>query len=348
MSRALIFDVHDALRRVPGTTEPRRLLLDRAVQFLDGLAAGAGADDALKLELAEGYRRLGAVQGSEGTDNLGDTAGARASLAKATRLLDEVRRADPRAQAPLIMAIDTYGDLAQVEPDAAAASRADATRLTLLGELERRNPTDVEVADEPRRRLLGRRHLPRRAERPRRRPPLLRRRGPHLRSDRRRAVCHGRPTGSARTRSRSSGSAPSRWSPARSRTASGTTARPSRWRRSSCGRPRQPPVAVRADLHAVRPRPAGTAPGPARRGHPPVDRGARRPRRGARRRSAGTCGSSARWRRSPYRLGTGPPRRRRRSRRRRRASAKRWRCASGWSPRSPASACGSSTGRGRR
>ena len=59
MSRALIFDIHDALRTVPGTTEPRRLLLDRAVQFLDGLAAGAGADDALKLELAEGYRRLG-------------------------------------------------------------------------------------------------------------------------------------------------------------------------------------------------------------------------------------------------------------------------------------------------
>ena len=132
MSRALIFDIHDALRRVPGTTEPRRLLLDRAVQFLDGLAAGAGADNALKLELAEGYRRLGTVQGSEGTDNLGDTAGARTSLAKATRLLDEVRRADPDAHAPLIMAIDTYGDLAQVEPDAAAASRADATRLTLL------------------------------------------------------------------------------------------------------------------------------------------------------------------------------------------------------------------------
>ena len=101
MSRSLIFDVHDSLRTVPGTTEPRRLLLDRAVQFLDGLAAGAGADAALKLELAEGYRRLGLVQGSDGTDNLGDTAGARASLAKATRLLDEVRLADPAAHAAL-------------------------------------------------------------------------------------------------------------------------------------------------------------------------------------------------------------------------------------------------------
>jgi len=145
MSRALIFDIHDSLRRVPGTTEPRRLLLDRAVHFFDGLAAGAGADNALKLELAEGYRRLGTVQGSNGSDNLGDTAGARASLAKATRLLDEVRRADPDAQAPLDMAIETYGDLALVEADSVAASRADAARLTLLGELERRNPTDVDA-----------------------------------------------------------------------------------------------------------------------------------------------------------------------------------------------------------
>ena len=34
------------------------------------------------------------------------------------------------------MAIGIYGDLAQVEADAAAASRADATRLTLLAELD--------------------------------------------------------------------------------------------------------------------------------------------------------------------------------------------------------------------
>jgi len=144
MSRSLIFDIHDSLRSVPGTTEPRRLLLDRAVQFLDGLTAGAGTDDALKLELAEGYRRLGAVQGSESTDNLGDTAAAQTSLTKATKLIDEVRRADPEARAPLLMAIALYGDLALVETDNAAAWRTDSTRLALLGELERRHATDVD------------------------------------------------------------------------------------------------------------------------------------------------------------------------------------------------------------
>ena len=144
------------------------------MQFLDGLAAGAGADDVLKLELAEGYRRLGTVQGSEGTDNLGDTAGARASLAKATRLLDEIRRADPAAHAPLIMAIDTYGELAQVEADAAAASRADATRLALIGELERRNPTDVDSLMSLAAGYSDAGIFRAETARPRRRPPLLR------------------------------------------------------------------------------------------------------------------------------------------------------------------------------
>ena len=63
-SRSLLFDVHDALRAVPGATEPRRLLLDRAVQFLDGLAADAGDDDELLMELAAGYQQLANVQGN--------------------------------------------------------------------------------------------------------------------------------------------------------------------------------------------------------------------------------------------------------------------------------------------
>jgi tetratricopeptide (TPR) repeat protein len=141
LSRSLIFDVHDALRPVAGATEARRLLLDRAVQFLDRLAADAGDDDALKVELAEGYRRLGSVQGAAGVDNLGDTSGALASLEKAARLAEDARRADPAARLPLFAAVSTQSDLALVAHDAGradAAARADARRLELAAEIERR------------------------------------------------------------------------------------------------------------------------------------------------------------------------------------------------------------------
>ena len=74
-------------RRQPdGKGHVRRLLLDRAVRFLDGLATDAGTDDALKVELAEGYRRLGVVQGSPGTENVGDLAAATVSFEKAVAL----------------------------------------------------------------------------------------------------------------------------------------------------------------------------------------------------------------------------------------------------------------------
>ena len=97
-SRSLLFDVHKALRPVPGATEARRrLLLSRAVQFLDGLAADAGNDDALKFELAEGYRRLGSVQVGGSTENVGDVAASVASFQKAATLAEEAMRADPRA-----------------------------------------------------------------------------------------------------------------------------------------------------------------------------------------------------------------------------------------------------------
>jgi eukaryotic-like serine/threonine-protein kinase len=105
-SRSLLFEVHDALRAVPGATESRRLLLDRAVQFLDGLAADADTDTALKLELADGYRKLANVQGNQMSENLGDTGAALASIAKATRLLDEVRAAQPADLDALLLSIE--------------------------------------------------------------------------------------------------------------------------------------------------------------------------------------------------------------------------------------------------
>jgi tetratricopeptide (TPR) repeat protein len=144
-SRSLLFDVHDALRPVPGATEPRRLLLSRAVQLLDGLAADAGDDDALKFELAEGYRRLGAVQGDVATENLGDTAAAVVSFEKAARLVEDVMRADPRALEPPQRALTIYSQLTNAlnshdRPD--AAEQAQKRLVALVEELERRRVSD--------------------------------------------------------------------------------------------------------------------------------------------------------------------------------------------------------------
>jgi non-specific serine/threonine protein kinase/serine/threonine-protein kinase len=141
-SRSLLFEVHESLRGLPGATEPRRLLLDRAVSFLDGLAADAGADDTLLLELAEGYRRLGQVQGSAVSDNVGDVRGAAASFEKAVRLATTAleRRGDDIAA--IDVASGAYDDLAGVlveQGDTAGAAQADARHRALIEQLAARH-----------------------------------------------------------------------------------------------------------------------------------------------------------------------------------------------------------------
>jgi non-specific serine/threonine protein kinase/serine/threonine-protein kinase len=138
-SRSLLFEVHETLRGLPGATEPRRLLLNRAVQFLDGLAADAGDDDQLKLELAQGYRRLGQVQGSNVTENIGDTAGAIVSLEKAVRLVTEVLEHRPDSPEVFDVATGSLDDLAAALSDQGnveAADKAFGRHLALVERLE--------------------------------------------------------------------------------------------------------------------------------------------------------------------------------------------------------------------
>jgi non-specific serine/threonine protein kinase/serine/threonine-protein kinase len=144
-SRSLLFDVHNALRPVPGATEARRLLLARAVQFLDGLSADAGSDQALKLELAEGYRGLGSVQGGGGTENVGDLAAAAVSFEKAATLVEDVMRTDAHALDHPRLVLDIYANLAitrRTQGQKEDADRAQQRLVAILQDVDGRHLSD--------------------------------------------------------------------------------------------------------------------------------------------------------------------------------------------------------------
>jgi tetratricopeptide (TPR) repeat protein len=94
-SNSLIFEIHDALEDIPGTTPARNLLLDRAVQYLDRVAKDADGDSELQRELAWGYQRLATVQGDATVSNVGQLSAAEISSRKATALFETVARANP-------------------------------------------------------------------------------------------------------------------------------------------------------------------------------------------------------------------------------------------------------------
>ena len=127
MSNSFLFEFHDAIAKLPGSTPARELVVKRALQYLDGLSREAAGDLDLKKELAESYLRIANVQGDANyTANLGKTAEAITSLNKALALFTEVyhaRPSDPGARA----------DLAQAELALSAAlQRSDPARAVAL------------------------------------------------------------------------------------------------------------------------------------------------------------------------------------------------------------------------
>jgi tetratricopeptide (TPR) repeat protein len=64
LARSLLFEIHDEVSKVPGTLESRKLIVSRALQYLDQLAQDETADKSLQRDLAESYMKVGAVQGT--------------------------------------------------------------------------------------------------------------------------------------------------------------------------------------------------------------------------------------------------------------------------------------------
>jgi serine/threonine protein kinase len=86
LANSLIFDVHDSIKDLPGSTPARKIIVDRALQYLNVLAQESAGDVQLQRELATAYEKVGAVQGDYLEHNLGDSEGTLASYQKALDL----------------------------------------------------------------------------------------------------------------------------------------------------------------------------------------------------------------------------------------------------------------------
>ena len=96
LANSLVFELHDAIRDLPGATKARELIVSRGLEYLDRLSLQAGSDPALLRQIGDGYIRLGTAQGDPGESNLGDSAGAAQSYRKAIGILDRLHARDPR------------------------------------------------------------------------------------------------------------------------------------------------------------------------------------------------------------------------------------------------------------
>ena len=95
LANSLLFEVHDAIANLPGATPARKILVDRALEYLDKLAKEAKGDLSLQRELAAAYEKVGDVQGGFRSSNLGDKAGSIASYRKALAIREAVLGGEP-------------------------------------------------------------------------------------------------------------------------------------------------------------------------------------------------------------------------------------------------------------
>ncbi|MBV8518743.1 MAG: serine/threonine protein kinase [Acidobacteria bacterium] len=145
LAHAVVFELHDAIAPLPGSTHARELLVRRALVYLDALASEAQDNTRLQLELAGAYLKIGDVQGMPYSANLGDTAGAMTSYRKARAIAEAV---EPSNASRAILA-DVHDRIGFVEGRARhweAALREHEASRALREQLPRDVPGSLALA----------------------------------------------------------------------------------------------------------------------------------------------------------------------------------------------------------
>ncbi len=93
----VVFKYHDAIATLPGSTAAREMLVKDATEYLDNLAQDAGDNPGLQNELAQAYLKIGNVQGSVYTANLGDSDGALQSYEKSLAIFENLLEKNPNS-----------------------------------------------------------------------------------------------------------------------------------------------------------------------------------------------------------------------------------------------------------
>jgi serine/threonine protein kinase/tetratricopeptide (TPR) repeat protein len=161
LAHSVLFELDDAIAKLPGSTAAQELLVRRALEYLQSLARDAGSNADLQREVAIGFERVGVVQGYLGESNLGRVGPALESFRKSQEILERLRARDSsntslfhdyqRVSKELAVAYATTGSFQKATEiarksaaSAEAGLRAAPTDLFAIGDL---SAADAILAD---------------------------------------------------------------------------------------------------------------------------------------------------------------------------------------------------------
>jgi non-specific serine/threonine protein kinase/serine/threonine-protein kinase len=158
MANSFLFEFHDAIADIPGTTRARELVVRRALEYLASLAAEVEDNDTLSAELASAYERVGEVQGLPYSASLGDMAGALSSFERAYAIRVDLLRKKPHDAERLAAACGAGRRLGRVllaQADVPAAAARSREFLPLCEEAWRLEPDLGSTPEALRARILA-------------------------------------------------------------------------------------------------------------------------------------------------------------------------------------------------
>jgi len=115
LANSLMFEIHDSIENLPGTTSARKLIVEKSLAYLDGLSGEASGDVSLQRELATAYEKVGQVQGNWFGSNLGNPRDALDSFRKALAIRQSIGTARSGSTEDQVALADVYRRIGQVQ-----------------------------------------------------------------------------------------------------------------------------------------------------------------------------------------------------------------------------------------
>jgi tetratricopeptide (TPR) repeat protein/tRNA A-37 threonylcarbamoyl transferase component Bud32 len=145
LAHSVMFDYHDAIERLPGSTPVRARLVKDALRYLDTLSKDSDTPE-LQREIVEAYVRVSSVQGDDYNSNLGDAAGAMNSSRKAVTGAEKLLKQDqsPRSLSTAAGAFAVHASLLYSTGELADAERQYRRAIELRETAARQQPDDID------------------------------------------------------------------------------------------------------------------------------------------------------------------------------------------------------------
>ena len=138
LANTVLFEYHDGIAKLPGSTPLREKMVKDALAYLDNLAAEKIDDASLQSELASAYFKVGEVQGAPAKSSLGDYGGGLESFRKSLAIrekLFEKYPTDEQIKLDLSRSYQMVGHLSQVTDDLPAAFENYGKAFELLNSM---------------------------------------------------------------------------------------------------------------------------------------------------------------------------------------------------------------------